>query len=355
MESKAESKFVEHITIDFYGKETFLQEDLHAFTNLFPKDLYRGIDEYWDRDLEESFVRKQRSMIQFFDDIAGKTSDRNYWLDLRKTEYVAGRADQLYQLITASKFSITENLIYHASALLSKPNIHYIEGYHRDNDDFSKANFYTSYPKLNNLTIWLTNDLNSTISKLKLQELDGDKFFTTCTKLYEPSEEMISSLNGIPERNNQLVRPQCLSTDSFPAGTVFKNKNVLKLSTKFPGVTNVIKGVYHVKGINWNATTDQILERQIENIEFVETYYTKILEDFFEEDGDVLFLEQIPDWIEGGKQGTVNGLVNAVCKYNLKSRQHVIVGMRKPLGAMPKLPPKYMLWYNLFTYNPFDI
>ena len=359
MESKAESKFVEHITIDFYGDTTYLNQDLHAFTNLFPKDLYKGIDEYWDHFLEENFVKKQRSMIEFCKEIREDTSGET--LKMRKEELYSIIGDSSYYLITADKFSVSQVQVNHPSSLLKNDtNIHFFQT-GRNENMFNSPEFYTSRPFLNNMTIMLTNGANTNLNSDGsgttggLRELNDKNFFTTCELLYQPSDEIISSLGGIPVQNNQLIKPQCINTASsasFPAGTVFKNDNVLKLSEKFAGVTTVVKGVYHIKGINWKLVSieENKLERQIENINFVKEYYSKILDDFYEKGTDVLFLAQIPGYFFQGEQGTELGLVQAVSTFNLPGNQHIIVGIDKP-EKMKNLNTKYMLWYNLLTYN----
>lgn len=359
MESKAESTPVQQITIDFYGNQEYLEQDLLEFMNLFPKDLYRGIDEYWDHFLDKSFVKKQLSMIEFCKEI---NEDKNsIILQERQQEKLVLLGDSSYYLITANKFSLSKTIVNHPSFLLKKPNISF--NTFNVSNDFSSSFFYTTRPFLKGKGIMLTNSANanldfvgeegSTTKSLKI--LNDNHFFTTCKEIYQPSDEMLAALHGIPLNDNQVIKPQCInsaSTVSFPAGTVFKNENVLELSIKFrmPDVDTNIKGVYHIKGINWNLVNEEEkkLERQISNINFVKKYYNEILYDFDESRVDVLCLEKIPE--DFYLQGTELGLVQAVSTFNLSEEQHIIVGMSRPV-PMWKLPPKFMLWYNLLTYK----
>ena len=359
MESKAESKNLEHLTIDFYGDTTYLNQDLHAFTNLFPKDLYKGIDEYWDRNLEETFVSKQSSMIEFCKEIREDTTGET--LKLRKENLYSLIGDSSYYLITADKFSVSQVQVNHPSILLMNSNIHFFEE-DKNKNMFNSPEFYTSRLFLKNMTIMLTNGANTNLDSEGggttegLRKLNDDIFFKKCKLLYQPLDKIISSLSGIPAQTNQSISPQCIDTassKSFPAGTVFKNdENSLNLSEKFAGVTTTVKGVYHIKGINWHSVSieEKKLERQIENINFVKKYYSEILDDFFEIGTDVLFLAQIPGYFFKGEQGTQLGLVQAVSTFNLLENKHIIVGLDKP-REMTVLQPKYMLWYNLLTYN----
>ena len=350
MESKAESTPVQQITIDFYGNEEYLKQDLLEFMNLFPKELYKGIDEYWDHFLDESFVKKQLSMIEFCKEVY----ESKDILELRKTQVYNAPQKDKYYLFHAGKFFIQEQKTNHPNVLLNKSNIHFFnQG--KNTNFFNEPEFYTSREFLNGNTILLTNGANINLSSSGSGTTAGltnlsEKFFKSCELIFQPGERLIKSMENIPSYNSQIITPSCITGEpkSFPAGTVFKNNH----TQSFPGLNVTIKGVYHIKGIDWKLVNQKKLERGTANMNFVNVYYTTILRDFNESDANVLYLAQIPGEHFLGQQGTLHGLVNAVSDYlfMLKTEKHVIVGMDKPKENY-SLKPDLLLWCNLLSYE----
>lgn len=339
--------------LDFYGDQNKLQQKLRQFIFSNKKGLYENVDVYWDTRLDEITIFKQNRMIQYCKSI----------YETYKTESEMKLPDSFldgyytYVLFDVSPFSIAGYRVWHPNKLsLFSTNIHFFN----DFNFFQDINFYYSRPFLKNKSIMLTNGANELLKEggggtnSGLTRLDGTNFFKTWNIIYNPPNDSISDkrFEAIVFDENQKVVPKYFNFDdeAFPAGTVFRTNNIVQFLDEKNTPIYTISGVYHIKGIDWNLVGETSLESSFENIQFVERYYSEIIDDFLKTSVDVLYLAQIPGAIFKGAEGTLQGLVNAVAENIdkfLSLNKHVIVGMAEPLDMEP-LDPNMFLWYNLF-------
>ena len=339
--------------LDFYGDQNKLRQTLRQFIFSNTNGLYANVDYYWEKPVDDVTTFKQNKMNQYCK-LVYETYKTESEMKLPES-FVDGT--YTYVLFDVSPFSFNGLRVRHPNWLsLIATHIHFFNG----NDRFHTSEFYLSRPFLNGKSLMLTNGANEVLNEKGLGTTFGiNEIFTKqifqiiSEPIYQPQRDelLTEEFQNIVFDTRQEVVPSysTIEQKKFPAGTVFKTlKSVL-----INGIATA-KGVYHIKGIDWNAVGTTVLESSFANIQFVQAYYSAIITDFLNSNTvDVLYLAQIPGANFKGAEGTLHGLVNAVSEKRdelLGRNKHVIVGMEKPLDMEP-LDSNMFLWYNLFLFH----
>lgn len=340
--------------LDFYGDQNNLRQTLRQFIYSNTNGLYANVDYYWEKPVDDVTTFKQNKMIQYCKSVFETYKTES---EMKLPESIVD-GNYIYVLFDISPFSFNGLRVRHPNWLsLIATHIHFFNG----NDLFHTSEFYGSRPFLNGKSLMLTNGANDVLNKKGLgttfgiNEIFKEQIFQIISEpIYQPQRDelLTEEFQNIVFDTRQEVVPSysTIEQKKFPAGTVFKTlKSVLILIN---GIT-IAEGVYHIKGIDWNIVGATSLEKSFANIQFVETYYSAIIDDFLNSRVDVLYLAQIPGVYFKGEEGTLHGLVNAVAENRdeiLRKNKHVIVGMQKPPDMKPLSKDMYF-WYNLFLVH----
>lgn len=193
--------------------------------------------------------------------------------------------------------------------------------YPGDDTDFSSPNYYKRDENKDKKTFVLTNGANDTLSPqgggtTAAIRIINPKLFDNPQLKFNPMDTLGEFHNrGLIERTiNKKNQKITVNKTEYPAGSVFFVESTVPESGGNEP-KNKVRGVYHIKGINYNnmeigrGPTEYLVR------ELVKAYYTAILEDFSKRTEDVLCLAQVPGSLYGGTENTLNAMLTAVLDF----------------------------------------